>query len=179
MAARHGGSEGVAMSVTYVKGDLLSFAQWNCAAHCVNDEGVIGSGVAKALRDRWPAVYDVYRKAYDDGELRLGTFTVADVEAGRKVVNLCAQHSYRKDPADKSRFVDYEALYSGLETLRDALENGVREGRGPYSLGVPYLMASDRAGGAWVVVETMLQYLFAGSQIPLYIVELPPKTLHA
>lgn len=135
----------------------------------------MNSGLAKSIRDRWSSVYDMYVAS----PMEMGTFSVVEVEPSRRVVSMITQADYRKDPADKTRYVSYDALATSLEALRDALENGVREGRGPYSVGVPYLLSSDRAGGAWPVVEALIQSTFAGSSIPLFIVELPPKALHA
>ncbi len=165
------------MSVEYVKGDLLSFSQWNCALQCVNAQGVMGSGLAKSFRDRWPAVYTVYREAYEAGELDLGTFTVAEVEPGKRVINLVGQTFYRKDPADKTRYASYDAVYSGMETLRAALQDAMEAGRGPYSLGIPLKLASDRAGASWPVIDSMIHDIWAGSSIKTYIVELPDTTL--
>lgn len=162
------------MSVEYIKGDLLSFAKWNCALSCVNAQGVMGSGLAKSIRDRWPAVFDAYHEAHKAGELELGTFTVVEVEPGKRVISLVGQQFYRKDPVDKTRFANYEAIYSGMEILRAALEEAVAVGRGPYSLGIPFKLASDRAGGDFAVIDSMIHSVWAGSPIPTYIVELDP-----
>lgn len=159
------------MSVTYVKGDLLAFTDWNVALHCVNAQGVMGSGIAKALRDRWPAVWEVYEDAHKHGGLHLGSFTVAEVEPGKRVVNLVGQERYRTDPADKTRFANYEAIYSGMEVLRTTMEAAMAEGRGPYSLGIPFKLASDRAGGSWAIIDSMIHDLWAGSAIKTLIVE--------
>lgn len=61
-----------------------------------------------------------------------------------------------------------------MESVRDASENALKEGR-KYILAVPYKIGSDRAGGAWPVVEAMLKYLFENSPIELYIVEYNKK----
>lgn len=162
------------MSVQHIIGDLLDWPQGiNVIGSCCNAQGVQGSGLAKAIRDKHPEVFHDYRTAYEQDGLPLGSMTVTTLEGGKKVACLITQRYYRKDPADKTRFVDYEALYTTLTVLRDALEHGQKEGRGPYVLGLPYLLSADRAGGDWLVVEAMIQSIFATSPIPVFIVHLP------
>ncbi len=162
------------MSVEHIVGDLTLFPNGiNCAAQSCNAQGAMNSGLAKAFRDRYPAVFHDYRTAYEHDGLPMGSMTVTTLEGGNKIACLITQRFYRKDPADKTRFMDYEALYVALETLRDALEHGMREGRGPYVLGLPYLLSADRAGGAWQIIEPMIQFIFASSPVKTYIVRLP------
>ena len=47
------------MEIVYKEGNLLD-AQTDVIAHQVNCQGVMGSGVAKQIRDKWPRVYDSY-----------------------------------------------------------------------------------------------------------------------
>ena len=61
------------MSVEHIKGDLL---QWpsgiNVIAQSCNAQGVMGSGLAKVIRDTYPQVYSDYRAAYEANTLTLG-----------------------------------------------------------------------------------------------------------
>ncbi len=151
--------------IIHTTGDLLAFTDWNTIAHVCNCQKTMASGVAKAIRDRYPAAYEAYMAAPMD----LGTFSVAILPDGKRIVNLLAQYRFGYDG---KRYVDYEALYSGLEALKAALEAAATEGRS-YKLGVPYKMASERAGGDFRIVEAMLTVLFHDSPIDCYIVHLP------
>jgi hypothetical protein len=82
------------------------------------------------------------------------------------VVNLHAQNLYGYDG---SRFVNYEAIY---ETLRQTKE--VMISKNLKTLGVPYKMACDRAGGDWRIIETMLNVIFENSGIDILVVEYAP-----
>jgi hypothetical protein len=42
------------------------------------------------------------------------------------------------------------------------------------TLGVPYKMACDRAGGDWRIIETMLNVIFENSGIDILVVEYAP-----
>lgn len=158
------------MSVQLIQGDLLDWSagpySWNVLAHCVNAQGVMGSGIALAIKERYSAAYDVYHEAHKNRELQLGTFTVATV-GDKKIVNLCGQQYYG---SDGTRCLDYEAFYSGLSVLRDSLEAAHVEGR-VYSLGLPYNIGCQRAGGSWRVIETMIRDLLDNSPITCYIVQ--------
>ncbi len=162
------------MSVEHITGDLTLFPNGiNVIAQSCNAQGAMNSGLAKAIRDKWPEVFNDYKTTYDHEGLAMGSLVVTTLPDGKKIVSAITQRFYRKDPADKTRFMDYEALYVALETLRDALEHGMREGRGPYVLGLPYLLSADRAGGAWQIIEPMIQFIFAASSVQTYIVHLP------
>jgi O-acetyl-ADP-ribose deacetylase (regulator of RNase III) len=152
------------MSVEYIKGDLLDFpAGCNVIAHSCNAQGVMGSGLAKQIRERYPVVFDVYSAAPKE----MGTFSVADVGDGRKIVNMITQSHYGNDG---KRYVDYEALYSALETLRDSLDSTRKEGR-VYTLGLPLGLSCGLAGGSPTVVDAMIQHLWAGSETKVFVVE--------
>jgi len=158
------------MSVTHITGDLLDWRagphDWNVIVSGVNAQRVMGAGLAKAIRDRWPVVWDVYQAEAQAGGLRLGTFIVADIGEGRKVVSLVSQNRYGTD----RRHLDYEALYTGLETLRDVLNAAHAEGR-VYSLGIPHGLGCGLAGGAWPIVQQIIHFLFDSSPINCYIVQ--------
>ena len=50
-----------------IKGNLLDTnCQYIC--HQVNCQGKMNSGVAKAIRDKWPEVYIQYLKKYADAD---------------------------------------------------------------------------------------------------------------
>ncbi len=155
------------MSVEYVKGNLMDFpAGVTVIGHSTNCVGRMGSGVALQIKEEYPAAYEVYEKAHADGELILGTFTVAEVAGGKRVVNLCTQERYGTD----RRYVDYEAFYVALRTLRDNLEHAHKEGR-VYSLGLPYNISCGTAGGDWKIISAMIHALFDASPVRCVIVE--------
>lgn len=160
------------MSVENIKGNLLDFPNGiNLICHIANCQNTMttgASGIARQIADRYPKAAEADNEAFKAGEARLGLISYAEVEPGKKVVNLYGQEFYGTD----KRYLDYEAFYVCLEALKNLLENAHKEGR-VYTLGLPYLMGCNRAGGNWAVCETIVQSLFAGSPIKCYIVELP------
>lgn len=161
------------MSVEHITGDLLDFPHdISVILHCANCQCTLGNltatGIAKLIGDRYPAAAQADKEAHTAGEVRLGQFSVALVGDNRRVVNLYAQDRYGND----RRHLDYEALYSGLERIRDLLDSAAQEGR-TYVLGLPYLIGCNRAGGDWLVAEAMIESVFRVSPTKVYIVRLP------
>ena len=149
------------MSVEYVKGNLLDFPNnSNVICHCISSRQVsMGAGIAKAIREEYPAALEAYQKAFDSGSCQLGTFSVAEVAGGKRVVNLVTQENLGTD----RRQVDYEALYTALNTLRRVMENARDEGR-IYRLAMPWL-SCGLAGGSTKVVGAMIEDIFGPSPI--------------
>lgn len=157
------------MSVEYITGNLLDFpGGCNIIAHIVNMQGVMGSGVALQIKEEYPVAYEEYKKAFESGNLKLGTISVGTLNNGKKILNICAQEFY----GTEKRQLDYEAFYAAFENIRNKLEESHNKGK-IWTLGVPYKIGSDRAGASWRVIETMLLDLFENSPAKLLIVQLP------
>lgn len=140
------------MSVVFVKQDLTtSDASYIC--HQVNCRGTMGSGVAKAIRDKWPIVYITYKEAYNkamfDGKL-LGNIlavNLADYEPnGPTVINMFAQECYGRDG---KRYTSYDAFWSCLGGIRDIVPKGSK-------IAFPYKIGSCLGGANWDVIYTMI-----------------------
>ena len=116
--------------------------------HAVNCQGVMGSGIAKEIKERIPSAYENYRESYATNDLKLGTITYSD-EDTPWVVNMAAQEFY----GTEKRHLNYGALAACLGQL--ALE---RFDSRPII--VPYLMGCGLAGGDWEIVEEMLDFFF-------------------
>jgi hypothetical protein len=96
--------------------------------------------------------------------LQLGTVSRGLVSVGKEVYNLHAQEFY----GHGKRHLNYEALYVCLEELREQLAIS-----GIDTLGVPYNMGCDRAGGNWNVVEAMINAVFQDTDISVFAIKLP------
>ena len=145
--------------------------------HQVNCMGVMGSGVAKQVRDRFPSVFLAYHHAVKtlDHNCLGGCLVVeAKENPGLRIANLFGQYYYRgfkeddlylvdefwKQPEiDKQtvkaiRFTNYEAFWSGLVRLKEVLRED------EIKIAFPYKIGSDRGGADWEVIRTMIQAIF-------------------
>lgn len=167
------------MNLVTIQGDLLE-TQCEVIGHVVNSQGRMGSGVAKAIKEKWPEVYEDYYHSWKalDGNIFSGTL-LSETHDGKYVANICAQYYYRGCDSDykmclgvpwafsadikdhisgwceAGRFLNYEALYRCLEKLKvDMIQKDL------HTLAFPYKMGADRAGGDWNVVVAMINSVF-------------------
>lgn len=123
--------------------------------HQCNCRGVMGSGVALAIKNRWPKAYDDYRTAYHRQELVLGRaiHSYVDFEKPLVVSHLCGQNLFGK----KGLYTDYTALYKALEAMKNmqwAYQNVYSR---ELQLYLPYGIGCGLAGGDWKIVEPMIE----------------------
>lgn len=72
------------------KGDLFtSTAPY--LAHGVNCKGVMGAGIAKGFKDKYPDNYERYKRACDMRSLRPGMVYRTEMKSGISIVNMATQ----------------------------------------------------------------------------------------
>ena len=78
----------------FVKGDVLA-CEADVVLHQVNCLGVMGAGVAKQVREKYPVVFKVYKALCDANshcrQRLLGYAQFVRVDGNRCIVNLFAQ----------------------------------------------------------------------------------------
>lgn len=155
------------MPVHYITGNALDFPEGtNVLVHCANRQGTFGAGIARQIAEEFPAAAEADQEAFKDGTNHLGTFSSAVVAGGTKrIVSLYGQTEYGAD----SRQLDYEALYTGLERLRSALQDALAQGRA-YRVAMPWL-GCGLAGGSRKIVAAMIEDIFGESPIEVFVVE--------
>ena len=124
-----------------VKGDYLIFC------HQVNCQGVMGSGVAKQIRSKYP---EVYREFKQIKEPILGFILPVFTKDGRICINMFAQDGYVKD----KRYTDYDAFKECLEHISFFMN--IRSKNKP-SIAFPYGIGCGLAGGDWYIILGMLK----------------------
>ena len=146
--------------VTYHSGNILdSGADLIC--HQVNCQGAMNSGVAKAIRQKWPEVYTEYRNAardlsseeFCDEELswmhmlgHIQTVFLAD-KGTMGVINMFAQAGYGYDGR---RYTSYDAFWSCLGEIKKYIKPGLR-------IAFPARIGCVRGGANWNVILTMIE----------------------
>ena len=81
----------------------------------VNCKGVMGSGLAKAIRNKWPIVYTEYSKLTFNMSL-LGTVQYVPISDKLVVANCFTQNSYGSDGK----------RYADLTSIRSCIENAFK-----------------------------------------------------
>lgn len=142
-----------------IKGDLLSAK--GLIVHGCNCMGVMGSGVALAIKEKWPIVYTEYKDYHRNAGLRLGDIHWVRVSRDTIVINAMTQHFYGRDG---TRYVDYDAVKECFRKVANLARS--------YKMQVNYpLIGCGLAGGDWNVVESIIEEQLQGIQHNLYIKE--------
>lgn len=136
------------------KGDLLKYVKRGVIVQQVNAQGVMGSGIAKSIREQWPAVWTAYRDAVPstagNGQRHLGKLIMVRVEPELWVANIVGQQYYGKDRT--VRYTSYDALDEGFQKLElwlletDFLCEDIHHP----------LIGCGLGGGKWPVVEAII-----------------------
>lgn len=117
------------MTYSHKIGNMLEEVKQGYIVQQVNAQGVMGSGIAKSIRDKWPQVWLDYSAVVkpnqpDKGFSYMGKVIYTEVEPGLYVASIVGQQFYGRDP--KKVYTSYEALEMGFfsvgysATSRDA-----------------------------------------------------------
>lgn len=129
-------------------GNILDATE-NIICHQVNCQGVMGSGLAKQLRNRFPTLFSHYKNYVDTHDKLLGDVDLADVGTDKYVANLFGQNFYGTDKVQ----TDYISLCHALEKTMMFAEHQ------KYSVAIPYKLGCGLAGGDWAIVMNMISDL--------------------
>lgn len=159
--------------IHYVKGNLLDSA-CDYICHQVNCQGVMGSGIAKQIRERWPEVYDFYKHRYDYVDATncgitnqlLGTIDDVTLRdgSGRHVINMYAQFDYGYKG---KRYTSYGAFDSALRYIAKRVPAGSE-------IAFPKNIGCGLGGGNWKVISAMIEAEL-GDDYDVYIYEYDPE----
>lgn len=156
----------------YKIGDLLDAPQIYIA-HQVNCQGVMGSGVAKAVREKYPKAYEWYigKCRCDNSKKLLGFCQKVPItaEPPKEILNLFGQLNYGYDGR---QYTSYTAL---TIALNDAFKYIVQQNSyygDKKEIAIPYKMGCDRGGGDWKVVELILKDFSEMYEVDVYIYSL-------
>ena len=126
--------------------------------HQVNCLGVMGSGVAKSVREIFPDVYEKYRDICVKNEYLVLLGHTAIIQSdNRYIANMFAQERFGYDG---KRYTSYDAFYNCLIHIRDFCEKNTIN-----KIALPYKIGSDRGGADWNVIYSMIESVFAKTNI--------------
>lgn len=143
------------MKIEYIRGDLFT-TDIEVIVHGCNAQGVMGSGVAKIIREKYPKAYERYRKDFEFNKgLKLGEIIavpcgdrVNDRANYKVIVNAITQEFYGRDG---QRYVSYDAVADAMERIdRMSQIYGITEVAMP-KIGAGY------GGGDWNVIESIIE----------------------
>ena len=134
----------------------------------VNAQGVMGSGVAKDIRAKYPTVYTEYAKMVGPNVIAgrakdsLGMMIPVQVHTNLWVCNVVGQLYYGREPEKQigGRYTSYDALANGLAMVYHfAMENFVLEDNGWAHRPMIHfpLIGCGLGGGDWNIVSRIIE----------------------
>lgn len=143
------------MQIREIEGDALSSAD-RYLVHQTNCLGVMGAGIARQIREKWPKVYKDY-KAYciENGSKNcLGhtQFLLAQSNPEKIVCNLFGEYSYSEADAvfPDGRHTDFEAFRSAMNEVKAYVLEDIRLRYitpEQACISMPYRIGAGLAGG--------------------------------
>lgn len=144
-------------NIKHVRGDAVAAlisGEVDYLLHQCNSRGVMGSGIAKQIKESIPEAYGVYRKQYTQN--RGSTFGMVSIGGG--VINMVSQEDYG---LEDRRYTNYGVMANIMCSLRDMfyLEGNINTGA--LKIAIPKLMGCDRGGGDWDIVYELIERCLA------------------
>jgi O-acetyl-ADP-ribose deacetylase (regulator of RNase III) len=132
--------------IYFDNGDLLDCnCQYIC--HQVNCQGKMNSGVAKAIREKWPFVFKCYLDILNDTKHQmLGGIQAVNTQDNKVIINMFAQNGYGYDG---KRYTSYDAFWSCLGEIKQTVPQGS-------SIAFPDHIGCCRGGANWDVILSMI-----------------------
>jgi len=136
--------------ITYKTGNILDATE-NVVLQQVNCKGVMGSGLAKQIRNRYPWVYTEYKEYLAEGGEFLGTTQRVKIGPLQWVINLFSQDDYGRG---NKVYTDYPAFEHALQSVHLFVFGN------DFSVAIPYKIGCGLANGDWNVVLEIIEKIF-------------------
>ena len=144
------------MKIEYIEGNLFE-APEKYLLHGCNAQGVMGSGVAKIVRNLYPKAYYEYKQFIDSGSAYVGS--INKVDCGKKIIlNAISQEFYGRDG---KRYVSYDAIDNIFSELNNIVEEGTR-------VAMPKI-GSSLGAGSWDIISVIIEHNAKTYQPVVYI----------
>jgi O-acetyl-ADP-ribose deacetylase (regulator of RNase III) len=131
------------VNIKYIEGDLFT-TNARYILHGCNCKGVMGSGVAKAIRSKYPTAYDDYVNVYNSRGLDLGTIILSAQDDGKIIINALTQETYGKTGVH----VSYWAVANVFRRLNSFIPD--------VEVAMP-MVGAGLGGGDWAVISAIIE----------------------
>ena len=135
--------------IYHEKGNIVT-DNYPIFCHQVNCKGVMGAGLAKQIREKYPEVFEEYEKKCIFGR-NLGTIQAVRLHDGRICVNIFAQKGFGVGRI----YTDYTAFAECLKRLSGLLNSAGMNRFDTFAF--PYGIGCGLAGGDWNIIYGMIE----------------------
>ena len=144
------------MKIIYKRGDLLECEE-KYILHGCNRQGVMGAGVAKLIKAKYPSAFDVYKDSCDS-DMPLGSISWAEQDDGKLIFNGLTQEYYGR--MQGVVYVDYEAVRGVMKEVNwwaEQLATYTKPEEGFYVAVAMPKIGAGLAGGYWAIIEGIIE----------------------
>ena len=155
------------MALQMLRGDLLAAPQ-RVIAHGCNARGVMGAGIAKAVRAAYPGAYQVYRDKFEREGLVLGEI-VPWTSPSRVVLNCITQENFGR--AAGVRYVDYGAVRHCMRRIENSARKHLAAASGVFHEDPGVAMSrigSSLGGGDWDEIRAIIEEEITSIEVFVY-----------
>ena len=165
---------------THCETDPDKYVGINVIAHSCNCQNVMGAGIAKQIKNRYPKAFEAdterWGNEYNDGgnwRCQIGDYSKAVIETQwthlphATIYNLYTQSGY----STERRQVNYEYFWQAMKAMQEDLLFNQHELNVRQVVGVPYGISCGLAGGNWKIIKAIIEDIFLDSAIQCYIVK--------
>lgn len=149
------------MPIEYRVGNLLEQSDLTHLAHQANLFHTFGSGIAKAIKDKYPRAFEADLLTARGNKYKLGSWSVS--KGTPTIFNLYSQIGIGSD--------DRKTSYDQLDIVLRALEAHLRK-EDDVMLGLPHFLGCGLANGDWKIVNAMIESIYQGSSVKVVICRL-------
>jgi O-acetyl-ADP-ribose deacetylase (regulator of RNase III) len=135
--------------------------------HVANCFHVMGGGIAKIIKDRYPKAYEADCRTVKGDRDKLGTYSFAKIKDEKYIVNIYGQYTYGQNHFG-DREASYDAIYNGIKKLLVDIKNTEIQ-----TVLIPYMIGCGLAGGKVEIVETIINVLAGKTEKDILICKLP------
>jgi O-acetyl-ADP-ribose deacetylase (regulator of RNase III) len=161
--------------IVYRQGDVVQAfenGEVDVLIHQCNAQGVMGSGIARQIKERLRSAYEAYRSQYEENGNKLYLADVVGAVGFKRanqrkhgtVLNVVGQDKY----VDRTKCnTNYAALGKGLLSCLEWIEKDD-------VIAMPKIGAG-LGGGDWRIIEALIESAFEGYTVYVYTLEEPKK----
>jgi len=143
------------MIIQTIKGSVIDLAvmtgEFDLLLHGCNCFNTMGSGVARAIADKWPGVVEADNRTDKGDVYKLGSYTTYQTDSGLIIVNAYTQYHYGRS----GKYFEYSAFEQVLRDLEHEYNWPLLFKERRTRVLAPKI-GSGLGGGDWEVIRKMI-----------------------
>ncbi len=137
------------MYLKIINGDITDVTS-GYIIHQVNDRGVMGAGVALAIKNKFPKHFEDYKNTQRIEGLNLGEIINTNINEDLNVIGFISQSGLKSMFNRKP--TNYDAFYNCLLQLKEIYENDTES-----EFYMPFRIGCANGGGDWGIISNMIE----------------------